>query len=396
MLDAVRSAIKELGEVDPRDLTDEELSEVVVEMQALRDAAHAVHAKVAGLWDARRVWASDGAKSGKPWLARKTRASEAACGSLLWLARQRAAMPVAAAAWDAGEIGADHLNRLAAVRNHRTEEALAQDEALLVDKARTHSFSGFAFVVAYWSQLADPEGADQDYLDRRDRRRFSFDETIGGMWSTQGVLDPIGGTIIATELRRLEHKLFEADWAEAKKRLGRDPHLHELARTSDQRRADALQEMATRSACVPANAKRPRTLLTVVVGAERFAKLLQLLSGAVVPPAAVVPLLADADIEGLLFEKTGERAIAASRTRSFKGAMRRILDVRDRQCFHDFCEEPADRCQGDHIVPYGEGGMTAQENGRLACGFHNRDRHRKRPPPTGDDDDDEEDDGDDP
>ena len=64
------------------------------------------------------------------------------------------------------------------------------------------------------------------------------------MWLGQMTLDPISGSIVANELNRLEHDLFEADCAEAKERLGRTARIDELARTSGQRRADALVEMA--------------------------------------------------------------------------------------------------------------------------------------------------------
>ncbi|MGL1102697.1 HNH endonuclease, partial [Vibrio parahaemolyticus] len=46
-----------------------------------------------------------------------------------------------------------------------------------------------------------------------------------------------------------------------------------------------------------------------------------------------------------------------------------------------------DRCQGDHIIPYTQGGITSQENGRLACGYHNRRNYTtQRSPSSGDDD----------
>ncbi|MBW8827255.1 MAG: HNH endonuclease, partial [Acidobacteria bacterium] len=65
------------------------------------------------------------------------------------------------------------------------------------------------------------------------------------------------------------------------------------------------------------------------------------------------------------------------RTRLFKGGLRRAVQVRDRECFEEICDEPADRCQVDHIQPYEHGGETIQDNGRLACGFHNRLRNRQ-------------------
>ena len=65
---------------------------------------------------------------------------QAACGARLWLGRQVRDMPVVAAAWEAGEIDAAHVRRLAGARNHRTAEAFARDEAFLVAKAQELTF----------------------------------------------------------------------------------------------------------------------------------------------------------------------------------------------------------------------------------------------------------------
>jgi hypothetical protein len=78
VFDALNISIKELGEHDPRDLTDDELSEGLVELHRLRASLEAIEAKLASTWDTRRGWAPDGAKSGAAWLARKTRASKQA------------------------------------------------------------------------------------------------------------------------------------------------------------------------------------------------------------------------------------------------------------------------------------------------------------------------------
>lgn len=67
--------------------------------------------------------------------------------------------------------------------------------------------------------------------------------------------------------------------------------------------------------------------------------------------------------------RTREDAAAVTREKS-----------RDRWCYHDYCDTPATRCQIDHIEPFSAGGLTAQDNGRSACGAHNRHRHRRPPP----------------
>ncbi|MEA2932919.1 MAG: endonuclease, partial [Actinomycetota bacterium] len=38
-------------------------------------------------------------------------------------------------------------------------------------------------------------------------------------------------------------------------------------------------------------------------------------------------------------------------------------------------------CQVDHVEPWSAGGLTVDDNGRLACGFHNRLRNGRSPPP---------------
>ncbi len=63
--------------------------------------------------------------------------------------------------------------------------------------------------------------------------------------------------------------------------------------------------------------------------------------------------------------------------RGFTGATRRAVEVRDRECFHELCDVPAERCQVDHIQPYSAGGLTVDDNGRAACGYHNGHRHRR-------------------
>jgi hypothetical protein len=283
-------------------------------------------------------------------------------------------------AFAAGQIGTAQVRKLLGVQNHRTAELFRRDESMLVHQARTLIFSEFSRVVEYWFNHADPDGADQSDIDRRDRRRVSFDEMLSGMWSGHTLLDPISGVIVATELERLEHQLFRADWAEAAERLGREPKLSELSRTSDQRRADALVEMARRSAAMPPGSREPKPLFTVVFGAESFARYCQLASGVVLPPGALLSWMGEAELERILFGGQG-RGIDVSFKRAFTGALRRLIEVRDQFCFHDFCEEPPSRCQGDHVKPHSEGGITAQWNGRLACGMHNRLEYRRRHPP---------------
>ncbi|HUP69359.1 MAG TPA: DUF222 domain-containing protein [Acidimicrobiales bacterium] len=383
MFDALATGVKEVTNLDLGSLGDEELSEAVVELASLRSALEAGEARVDKVWNDRRAWAADGAKAGSAWLARRTGEDKSDCGSRLWLGRVVEDMPLVKEAWLAGQISAAHVRRLAKARNRRTEEAFGESEAMLVNHAITMRFRQFTTALDYWVLHADPDGADETEMERLERRRACCDETLNGMFSGSFLLDAIGGTILSNELRRLEAKLFEADWAEAKQRLGRDPLIFELARTPGQRRADALVEMGERSAGNVEN-KKAKPLFTLLLGSETFSRLSELEDGLVVSPGAIRRWISDAELERILFDGETGRYIDVSRKRSFTGALRRLIQVRDRSCYHQYCDEPASRCQVDHIQPWSEGGMTDQYNGRLACGCHNRLRQKRPPPPPPD------------
>ncbi len=237
--------------------------------------------------------------------------------------------------------------------------------------------------LAYWAQLADPEGADAGAEAGHCARRLHLAETFGGSWALSGQFDPIGGAGVARALGIIEQELFEADWAEARARWGADVRMSHLVRTPAQRRADALVEMARRALAVPAGARLPEPLFTVLVGYETFAgRTCELAGGAVVAPGSLVRWIDEAWVERVVFDGPSRVTDVGVRRRLFAGATRRAVEVRDRTCFHPFCDEAAERCEIDHVQPWAAGGLTTEANGRVACGFHNRERHRPRAGPA--------------
>jgi len=330
-------------------------------------------------------WAGTGARSGKAWLARQSRLPAGECARAARLGRRIHALPHAKAAWLSGRIGQAHAGVLAGLGNRRTMSALTESEQSLVDQAERLRFDDLAAVAAYWAQHADPEGADEDEEERRQRRHAWVVQSVGGMWFGKITLDPVSGAIVADELARREKALFEAEWAGARARLGRDPRPDELERSAAQRRADALVEMATRSAATPPGAQRPAPLFSVFVGYETLqGRILELANGTVLAPGALIPWLDTAYIERAVFGLRG-RVEVSERARLFTGATRRAVELRDRRCVHPYCDRRLPECQVDHVIPYSQDGPTTQENGQLLCGFHNRHKepNGRRPPPTG-------------
>ena len=374
----LREAIGELIETDPSLRCDRE---TITDMHRLRAQLDYAMSTSVAEFDQWGEWALDGAQTATAWIDTTCHLPKKEARAQLRRGRALPGLPLAAAAWRRGDIGAAQIDALIRVKSPVTEEALARDEAFFVKAGTDMKFAAFCAVVDYWEQHADQDGTEEAALAKKARRDVylfpSADGYVGEM--RFGTID---GAIVTKELKRIEQALFEADWAEAKERLGRDPRVDELARTSAQRRADAMVEMAVRSASTPADAQRPEPLFTVLVGYETLAgRIAQLEGGPLVTPGSLFPWMDTATFERIVFSP-GKRIECSVTSRFFTGATRRAIEVRDLECRHEFCDLSADKCQMDHIVPFSEGGPTTQGNGQTLCGFHNRQRY-ERPPPGG-------------
>jgi hypothetical protein len=378
-LDVLGEAIDHLCESDPSAYADTESIELIFGQLARLDA---FATRATASFDTAGNWVPSGARNAVAWLTARCRLPKSSARRIVRRGREIRHLPVVDEAWAKGDIAAAQVDVMAGLRSDATEEALARDEETLVDQARALPYQTFVKVAAYWAQLADPDGAEQDEQLRRAARDVYLDRSFGGMWFGKLTLDPISGAIVGGELERLEQVLFAADWAEAKAALGREPTLSALARTPGQRRADALVEMATRSKMVPDGARRPGPLLSILIDYQTTQRVCELADGTVVAPGSLRPWMDEALFERVVFAPT-RRVECSKRARLFTGATRRGIELRDRQCAHPYCDVEASKCDADHIVPSADGGLTIQENGRMLCGFHNRQRNGRpgRPPP---------------
>jgi hypothetical protein len=372
VLDGLTAELDELVAVDPSGV--DGATVVAVHRQLAR--LEAVAARFASAWDSSGGWSAEGARSGAAWLAARTHGPKSEAQRCLRRGRAMRELPVAADAWLAGEVSGCHVAALAASRGTELlAKAMERDEQQLIDVARSHSFVQFQQRLAYWRQTNDPDAEGRRLGGEHDDRRVHLSQTFQGAWALDGILDRVGGSIVHQTLMRIERELFDADWTDAKRRLGRDPLVHELERTPAQRRADALVEMATRARTAPRDGRRPEPLFSVLVGLPAFTQLCELANGTVLTPSVLVPWLTKAWVERVVFESPSRVLDVGVQRRLFTGATRRAVELRDRVCFHPTCDEPVE--QIDHIQPWAWGGPTTQDNGRGACGFHNRDRHRR-------------------
>ena len=376
-LDALEEAVDLLSDSDPSSLADTESMERLLREHARIEA---IVTQAAAAFDVSESWVVDGARNAAAWLVARCRLPKSQAKRLIRRGRELRHLPVVAEAWAQGTITAAQVDVVTPLYGPATEEALARDEPLLVEQAITLPYRSFVRAAAYWKQLADPDGAEMDDEARRGRRDVYLAHSFGGMWLGRITLDPISGAIVAGELERLEQEMFDADWAQAKESPGNEPTLALLARSPGQRRADALVEMATRSQMAPSDGRRPAPLFSVLIDYTRLRdQVCELADGTVLAPGALLPWLTSGYIERVVFAP-GRRSEVSDTARIFTGATRRAIELRDRECTHPYCDVPADKCQCDHIVPYGDGGLTIEENGRMLCPWHNRQRNGQPPP----------------
>jgi hypothetical protein len=289
-------------------------------------------------------------------------------------------MPVTSSALAEGAISREHAQRLAWAAAGRRAAAFADGETELVGLARSLDGHDFVRAISYWRQLADDDAAEAEALGHHRDRWCQVDRLPDGRVQIRGTLDRVAGTTVMKALDRLEKQLFDQDWAAARERWGREPIAAELGRTSTQRRADALVSMAERAMAAPPGSRLPDPLISFHVGASRpmFDRLCELSDGTVATPGELLRILPIADLERILWEAP-DRVQVSEKTRRFRGATRRAVEVRDRSCTYPGCRVPADECEIDHVIPFAAGGLTTQENGRPRCPKHHPNRRRDHP-----------------
>ncbi|HEY7946298.1 MAG TPA: DUF222 domain-containing protein, partial [Acidimicrobiales bacterium] len=369
-LAVLTDAVDQLSASDPSVHADADSIESLYRLRARLDAL--VTQRTAA-FDAAGNWEPDGAYNATAWLTTRCRLPRPEARRIVRRGRDLRHLPHTDRAWTEGAITGAQVDVVGQLRSLSTEDVLRRDEEMLVEQAAELRYDAFVKAAAYWKHRADPEGVNDDDEKRRARRDVYLERSFDDMWLGKITLDPVNGSIVGEELRRLEQEMFEADWAAAREALGRDPAGSDLPRTPGQRRADALVEMATRSRTAPSDGHRPRPLFTVLID---FDSLCELADGTVLAPGALLPWFDTATFERVIFAPDG-RIQVSSRARLFTGATRRAIEIRDRECMHPYCDIPAGSCQIDHIVPVAKGGLTVQENGQVLCKFHNRQKGDK-------------------
>ena len=340
MFDEMRSALEEAiragARIEPT-ASDPKYRLGVAEVRRLIDALEAEYGRLAAPVDV-------------AWMAQAT-------GSTVQLAKHHAAVgaaletsPALAEAVRAGEVALENVAVLSAVAAHPEFET-----SPLVDAASVLPPHKLRAAVEQWRAVVD-RGADESHERACHRRRsLKFFTTMDGMVRIDGLFEAETGRIV-------RHAVDQ---------LVRIHRLDETGRTPEQRRADAVVELAAAFNAGTVTGGRERPQMLVAVDVEQLAKraggraLLD--TGETITIEAARRLACDADIAAVLV-KGGSEILDLGRThRVASAAQYKALVIRDGGCRFPGCDRPPGWTQAHHIVEWPDGGLTNLDNLVLLC-----------------------------
>ena len=212
--------------------------------------------------------------------------------------------------------------------------------------------------VDQWRARVD-RPADETYERACHRRRsLKFFRTLDGMVRLEGLFEAETGRI-------LRHAVDT---------LVRGQRLDESGRTPEQRKADALIELADayNSGTVTGGRERPHMLVTVDIEqlAKRAGGRALLDTGETITIEAARRLACDADIATVLLRGPNEILDFGRARRVASNTQYKALVIRDRGCRFPGCDRPPGWTQAHHIVEWPDGGRTDLDNLVLLCLTH--------------------------
>jgi hypothetical protein len=366
-LSRLHAALDDLLDLVPGAVCDADLPGLVEGLVLAGHRLHAAQLDAVGSFDAAGLAAATRHRTTTRWLEQRTRASTAQAHGLVRVARSiRDDLPATRDALAEGAVSAQHVAAIAAVVQKVGVEHARQAEPILLELARRSEPSVVRRAAAHLHATVNPEGA-QASLDKVYARRGVTLSTVGDRAYLDGVLDLESAETLLAALAPLMSPSPSDD------------------RSSPQRRADALVDLARRALDageLPVTGGQRPHLSVVVEGRAladgRGAAALPW-TGAAVPVITVLRWGCDArllPVWGAATRGGGWTPLALGRSaRTVSPGQVKALQVRDGGCVHPGCSRSAAYCDAHHVRHWADGGRTDLGNLVLLCRHHHRTLH---------------------
>ena len=308
-------------------------------------------------FDRNQGYVPSGYCSAAGWLNDECRMTRSTAWERVRQARRLAELPATAAAFAAGDVNLAHVGVITRSAEQVGCEALRDAEPVLLEAARRLDARQLRYVTAQLRHCLDPDGSLKDANRDYERRHLYLSELLDGMFAIDGMLDSEGGSLLRSALDAL---------------MG--PPERDDGRTTSQRRADALVEMAQRQLdqgeLPQRGCQRPHLMLvaqTATLSSEPEAPAAGLESGQpALSPAESGEYPAKPGEGARVQVGAGSEILSVGRsTRVVPAALRKALMLRDRHCQFPGC--PARWADAHHLEHLIEGGKTCLSNLALVC-----------------------------
>jgi hypothetical protein len=280
--------------------------------------------------------------------------------------------------------------------NPRVREHLPLVEDQILEYAKVMDLAEFDRTIREYTDLADADGAEQRAEATHDRRSAHHSK-VGGGFAGNYNCGAAQGVIIDKVVRLFAQREFDADWTEAKARVGEKVTTADLARTVGQRRMDAMVAICLAAASTAPGANLPEPLVNLVMDVRTFEETAEWVATGAHPPTDFTDLAsrrcetsdgvriprADAlaaaligQVRRVIVDAKGVTIDLGRKRRLFTGNARDAVMLRNTTCVWAGCDAPASQCQADHINGWGKGAGTNHDEGAPCCGKHNRWKNR--------------------
>lgn len=396
----------ELADLDLSSVADaKELAELLAEVEAVSRQATALSIELLAASEKRGLHYDDGHTSAKVMARHVNRLPGGEANSRDRCRRMFTELDLVAAAYRAGELGTAQVMLLGRIfTNVRVNGAMEGRQEWFLDLAGRLSFPRFEQRVLEWQRLIDEDGPEPA-AERTERNRNTtfVQDPFDLSWTLGGLFTSVDGAAMSELHDAYVQALFDADWAEARNRIGDSVSISDLARTDAQRRADALRQIFADAENNPAGMAPAKSSHGIIWSECAFTEMARRFAGAAPQPFDVDtyrcetsnghrldPTEAFADaivnkIRRIVVDATSV-VIDLGHARTFTGLAREAAMLAGRECFWPGCWVPASRCETDHLHDHATGGQTNPDNGAPACGRHNRWKqkgYRTQRDPTG-------------
>jgi Domain of unknown function (DUF222) len=357
------SVIDALAAVDARTLSEPDALVDLEELLRARDQLDGVIAARLQVADSRDVTVHECGRHTRSWLVEEMRLSPDEAGRRMTVARSSVFHPIVGADTLAGDISHDHARVILSCLRRLLPSWRELAESELVEAARVVDPVSLGRLCR---ELRLRTGADED-AEAAAQRRFesrwaTITSTFDGMTHLEAMLDPECGAVLTAALAPLMTRAGEID-----------------ERTSSQRRADALVDLARRaldSGRLPDHGgDRPHVMAIVPFDELRDGVATRQLDSARLNGVAITAesarrIACDANILPAVLGSRGEVLDLGRSQRTWSIAQRRAAALRDSGCVFPGCQAGLERCQLHHLEFWANGGRSDLRNSAYVCHFH--------------------------